>query len=276
MGIIDQIGSWAGTDRAKAINLAHDTFQNRMGEHGHTGKALVESLAEVCRNHPNIVGLAVGLMVEQFLLHEKHVHDAHLHDAPRVPAASHAHAPTHAAAAHQSHPSHWRLDPARIKPGKIGFDVFAGLIALKFGAAVARMFGRQHRDAWFAPAARMKAFSAGMAAYYAAKAIKAPKISAWRNAAILFWGTNAIKPVLKLEKKRRLAAAQARAAAPLPAPAQRIVPPPAAHDEIHVESHAPEPEARELHAPETFHDAEGHMAEPAPASESHPETPVHH
>src|SRR5476649_1541175 len=77
-GIFERITSLAGTEAAKAINLAHEHFQLRMGEHGHTGRALIETVAEVCRNHPNLVGIAVGLMVEQLLVEEKHRHEAHL------------------------------------------------------------------------------------------------------------------------------------------------------------------------------------------------------
>ena len=63
MGVIEKIGSLAGTEMAKAVNLAHETFQDRVGEHGHTGRALVETFTEVCRNHPNAVGIGVGLLV---------------------------------------------------------------------------------------------------------------------------------------------------------------------------------------------------------------------
>jgi hypothetical protein len=213
-GIFERITSLGGTEAAKAINLAHEHFQLRMGEHGHTGRALVETVAEVCRNHPNLVGIAVGLMVEQLLVEEKHRHDAHLrieaehpelapvpHDAENLPATVHtapatpAHSPLHGARVH------------KIRPGHIAFEVFGGLILLKIGAVVAHMFRRKNRsEIWFAPAAKIHLFSGALAAYNIASAIKSPKISATRNAAIFYFGTDAIKPLLKVQKRRPIGA----------------------------------------------------------------------
>ena len=229
MGVIERIGSMAGTEMAKAVNLAHETFQDRVGEHGHTGRALVETFTEVCRNHPNAVGIGVGLLVEQILVHEKHRHDALVHEGAAHPdAAGHPAAPGHAAV----HPALATLHMAKIKPGKIAFEVFGALVALKLASGFAHVFGRKsHKEAWFSPAARIRAVSGSLAAYYLAKAIKSKNISSWRNAAVLFWGTHAIKPLLKLDKAHRAAIA-ARAAAPRrPAPALQSPqpqPPPAA------------------------------------------------
>ena len=75
-GIVERIGSLAGTELAKAADLAHSVFQDRMQTHGHTGRAIIETIAEICRNHPNLVGIGVGLLVEQILLEEKRRHDA--------------------------------------------------------------------------------------------------------------------------------------------------------------------------------------------------------
>ena len=42
------------TEAGKAVNLAHQTFQARMGDHSHFGRALLETVAEVARAHPNL------------------------------------------------------------------------------------------------------------------------------------------------------------------------------------------------------------------------------
>ena len=214
-GIFERITSLAGTEAAKAINLAHEHFQLRMGHHGHTGRALVETVAEVCRNHPNLVGIGVGLLVEQFLVEEKHRHDAHLkaeaehpglavvpHDDENLPATVHA-AP--AVPAHTPlHSPFGNVKIHNIRPGHIAFEVFGGLILLKIGAVVAHMFRRKNKhEVWFAPAAKIRLFSGALAAYNIASAIKSPRLSASRNAAIFFFGTNAIKPLLKVQKVRR-------------------------------------------------------------------------
>ena len=77
-GIMERVGALAGTELSKAVDLAHRTYQDRMGVHRHTGRALVETVAEVCRNHPNLVGVGAGLLVEQLLVQEKQRHDAHV------------------------------------------------------------------------------------------------------------------------------------------------------------------------------------------------------
>ena len=226
MGVIERIGSLAGTEMAKAVNLAHETFQDRVGEHGHTGRALVETLTQVCRDHPNVVGIGVGLMVEQVLVHEKHLHEAREHAIQfhePLPPGDHLEpmpASPRPARADTGHPVLVDLDMSRIKPGKIAFEVFGALVALKVAAAVAHMFGRKsHREAWFAPAARIHAFSAAIAAWNLARAIRSKDISSWRNAAIALFGTHAVKPLLKVDRSRR--APVRRTSAP---PPTRIAP----------------------------------------------------
>ena len=223
-GIFERITSLAGTEAAKAINLAHSHFTTRMRVHGHTGRALVETVAEVCRNHPNLVGIAAGLLVEQLLVEEKHRHDAHLGAAAQPvevdPAAGGAPEPPPLAVtgpaslphpsdpAHPDHPDHHLHFPhlnvptlrmAHLRPGKIAAEVFGALLLLKLGAAGSHLFRRKHKgEVWFAPAAHIHLLSGTIAAYYLVKALKAPKVSSWRNAAVALFFTDAIKPVLKV------------------------------------------------------------------------------
>lgn len=237
-GIIERIGSLAGTELAKAVNLAHKTFQDRMGVHNHTGRALVETVAEVCRNHPNLVGIGAGLLVEQLLVEEKRRHDAHAgtesateRSAPGAdggqPSAS-AGARLQAPGLHAPnlHPPAVKLH--RIRPGRIALEVFGAILLLKMGAAGARLLRRKHhpRDIWFAPAARVRLFSATIAAYNLASAIRSPRISAGRNAAIAFFGTVAVKPLLKARPGSTtgaVARATPDAAVAPPAPANETV-----------------------------------------------------
>ncbi|MEI9965598.1 MAG: hypothetical protein WDM92_13955 [Caulobacteraceae bacterium] len=216
MSILDRITSLGQTEAGKALDLAHRTYQERMGVHQHSGRALVESIAEVCRNHPNLVGIAAGLLVEQILAHEKHLYDEHHHPGlAHEGSAGHVASAAHAAGGHPAHGAHAPpaihapgarlplpvIRLARLKPRKLAFEVFAGLIALKFAAAVARMFRRDHhRDVWFGRAASIHLWSGTFAVYYAAKALKSPKVSAWRNAAVALFATDAIKPLLKPDK----------------------------------------------------------------------------
>src|SRR5580658_8124306 len=75
MAITDRLAALAGTETGKVIDLAHSHFQQKVSQHGHQGRALVETIAEVCRRHPNVVGLFVGLTVEQLLLADQRHHD---------------------------------------------------------------------------------------------------------------------------------------------------------------------------------------------------------
>ena len=65
----------AGSDMEKAADLAQHTFQGAVGRHGHHGRALIETIVMLCREHPNIVGIGVGLLVEQLLSEEKREFD---------------------------------------------------------------------------------------------------------------------------------------------------------------------------------------------------------
>jgi len=227
-GIVERIGSLAGTELAKAVNLAHSHYTGRMAVHGHTGRALVETVAEVCRNHPNLVGIGVGLLVEQLLVEEKHRHDAHLKAevaaptevdpvtgepiAPPAPETGVIAGPATAPVDPIQHPDHHLHFPAlhaphvrlsTLKPSKIAWEVFGALLLIKFGAFAARLFRRNHTEVWFAPAGHIHLFSGTIATYYFVKALSRPKISAWRNAAIALFGTDALKPVLKHRVKAK-------------------------------------------------------------------------
>ena len=223
-GIIERIGSLAGTELAKAVNLAHSHYTGRMAVHGHTGRALIETVAEVCRNHPNLVGIGVGLMVEQLLVEEKKHHDANLRTeaAAEVDPVTGEPIPAEHGAitgpasvpldpSHPDHPDHHLHFPAlhvptvrlsTLKPGKVAWEVFGALLLIKIGAFTARLFRRGHTEVWFAPAGRIHLFSGTIATYYLVKSLSSPKISAWRNAAIALFATDALKPVLKHGVKR--------------------------------------------------------------------------
>jgi len=227
-GIIERIGSLAGTELAKAVNLAHSHYTGRMAVHGHTGRALIETVAEVCRNHPNLVGIGVGLLVEQLLVEEKKHHEAQLKAEAAAPAA--AVDPVTGELVPISpfdepavitgpatippgpdHPDHHLHFPAlhvptvrlsTLKPGKVAWEVFGALMALKIASFTARLFKRDHSDTWFTPAARIHLISGSLATYYFIKSARSPRLSAWRNAAIALFATDALKPVLKQRAKR--------------------------------------------------------------------------
>jgi hypothetical protein len=231
VGIIERIGSLAGTELAKAVNLAHSHYTERMNVHGHTGRALIETVAEVCRNHPNLVGIGVGLLVEQLLTEEKKHHDAQVRaqveahpqavdpvtgEPIPAPPAEHGAIPgpasTPADPSHPDHPDHHLhlpsvhvpgLHVSTLKPGKTAWEVFGALMALKVASFTARLFRRNHTEVWFAPAARIHLISGSIATYYFVKSMRSPKISAWRNAAIALFATDALKPVLKHRPAKR-------------------------------------------------------------------------
>ena len=96
------------------------------------------------------------------------------------------------------------LKLSTLKPGRVAMEVFGGILLLKLAATGAKMFRHKHQgEVWFAPAAKIRLFSGTLAAYNLTAAISSPKISAWRNGAILFFGTDALKPVLRAPKIRR-------------------------------------------------------------------------
>lgn len=239
-GLIDRIGSLAGTELGKAVDLAHRHYQERMGVHRHTGRALIETVAEVARNHPNLVGVGVGLLVEQFLAEQKRRHDTHMaelegeaEEAAKLGAAP---PPPKPPGPHGLPNIHHPLVPHdliklhTLRPGKIAFEVFGALILLKLASSGLRMFrhDKQH-EVWFAPAARIRLWSGTFAAYNLVKALKAERPSAWRNAFIALFATDALKPVLRAPKRKK--GAQPSYPAPPPPsvqPAPALPPPPAA------------------------------------------------
>ena len=228
MGIVDRISALSGTEAAKALNFAHEHFQFRHGAHGHSARALIETIAQVCRNHPAIVGVGAGLLVEQLLeQHHRQEDDEHAperaaaaaagtgadpepppepHEGPHLPhlALPHLNAP-HIEMPHIEMPRlempTIRLD--QIRPGRIAMEVFGALVLLKFSRGVARALRKKHEDPWFAPAAKIRLFCGALAAYYLAKCLKSPRVSAWRNAAVALFATDALKPVLKVRRPTR-------------------------------------------------------------------------
>jgi hypothetical protein len=270
-GIFDRITALAGTETAKATNLAHETFQDRLATHHHVGRAMVETVAAICRNHPNLVGLGVGIVVERLLVEEKHRYDAHhpdgdlggrVVDIQAKPGAKGPHLPAS------------MVKLSKISPAKVGWDVFAGLIVLKFAATGVRFFQHKHQgESWFVHASRIRLFSGSIAAYQLAKALRSKKVSAWRNGAILFFGTDAMKPLLRPDGRVPMAPVRAQpqtvtpadvgqgrvlepvtigalAAAPTPAPPATHIPPaeevvqtaPAPQPQQAANSYAPPPE----------------------------------
>lgn len=242
-GIIETLGAMAGTDLGKAINLAHSTFQDRMGEHNHFGRAVLETIAKVAREHPNLMGIGAALLVEAIILADKRHHELHP-DGGGLPHVNLPHVGVphvslpHISAPHVDlphlHAPSVHLD--HIKPGKVALEVLGGLMLLKFAALGAKVFRRRSvQEVWFAPAAKIHLISGTLAAYYIAKSISSPKISAWRNAAAALFATDALKPVLKAPKRPKGAAAKATQAtsavmAPI-TPAPTPNPPPAAAPE---------------------------------------------
>jgi hypothetical protein len=225
-GIFDRISGLAGSDVEKAANLAQQTYQNGMSEHGHQGRAFIEAVVKLCRDHPNLVGIAVGILVEQLLSEEKKAFDRRqaqavvvspagdgLVDDPLLPAPSTGEALpadatlVEAAPRRDLHPAERSLRLSKIHPARIAIEVFGGLLLLKFGVAFSHLFRRKsaRHDGVFAGAAKIHLLSGSLAAYYFAAALRSPKISAWRNAAVALFGTDAIKPLLKTPKagKRR-------------------------------------------------------------------------
>jgi len=198
-GFIERLETAIGKELAGIAGFAHDTFQNRMGEHGHTGMAIIETIAEVCRNHPNIVGIGAGILVERLLVAEKHAHDAHL-----AALAEHAERQEGRRPARRRKPTPPPTRAAlrlkmgrRLRPGRLAFEVMGALIVLKIANSTTRLFHHKHHgEVWFAPVAKIHVISAAIATYNLIAAINDPKVSAWRNGAILFFGTDAVKPLL--------------------------------------------------------------------------------
>lgn len=228
MGIFDRVADLAGTEWAQMSNLAHETFQMRIGEHQHTGRALVETVAMVARNHPNLFGVGAGFLVERLLVVEKHRFDAAsaAQSGDGAPQGQGASPPAIVTADPMSSMPTAGLKLSKLRPAKIAGEVFAGLILLKVAATGVHWFRSKHQaEIWFGPAARIRLFSATFAAYQLAKALRSPKVSALRNASILFFGTNALKPLLRPSRKDMAQAARARAAAAAMPPRAAASPP---------------------------------------------------
>jgi hypothetical protein len=223
-GIIEHIQSAVGGESAKIAEFIHETFHDRLSSHGHFGRAAVETVAETCRKHPAAIGLATGLLVDRLLVEEERRHEAKLvagegetpaaaNDRPKAKKAKAKHAP---------------LRLTQMKPGRVAFEVFGGLMLLKIAASGARIFRHKHQDeVWFAPAAKIHLLSGTLCAYNLTKALRSRNISAWRNGAILLFGTDAIKPVLKWYKAHPPAAPKEEPAEAQPAPAAEATPAPA-------------------------------------------------
>ena len=203
MGIFDRLGVMGTTDAGQALSHAHEHFQNRINTHGHFGRALIESLAETCRNHPNIVGVAVGVLVEQFLVHEKHHHDQVEHEraeAERNGLAPPAHKPLPRAAPH--HTPHHLLRFSRIRPVRIAMEVFGALVLLKFSTGIAHIFSRKKHRGSLGTVARIRLFSGTFAAYFIARTLKSHEVSSLRNGLAVFFLTRAVKPLLRPDYNR--------------------------------------------------------------------------
>lgn len=211
-GILDRIGGLAGTEWAQATNYAHKQFQDRMHQHHQPARAFIETVAEVAREHNNLVGIAVGFTVERLLQAEKDEHDA-AKAAGAQPAEGWTLVPFDGERPANSAPTGQKRPPLDLdlpifhqSPAKVALQIFGALLLLKMAAAGARVFRRKDtREVWFAPASRIRLFSGSLATYYLVKALKATNLSAWRNAAILFFGTDAIKPLARAPRRRRAA-----------------------------------------------------------------------
>jgi hypothetical protein len=234
--IVERIGALAGTELSKAVDLAHRTYQDRVTDHRHVGRALVETVAEVCRNHPNLVGIGTGILVEQMLLHAKEKHDAQVAAGLTQPVMSDPASPPLDAfqptalpfsepvatqetlaiegpeGVKNGHLPHHMIKLSDLRPGRVAMEVFGGILLLKLAATGAKMFRHKHQgEVWFAPAARIHLFSGTITAYNVVAAARSPKISAWRNGAIFFFGTDALKPILKPSRRVMREAAARRA-----------------------------------------------------------------
>jgi beta-phosphoglucomutase-like phosphatase (HAD superfamily) len=216
MSILDRIGSLAGTEWEQATDFAQRTFQEEMAEHRHTGRAIIETIAAVCREYNNLAGLAVGLAVERSLQYQKDRHDeakAAAQQGPPPAAAGQTLAlpfegQQPAAVPKKPSPARkplWDINLAQTSPLKIALQVFGALVLLKLAIVSARVFRRKSKpDVWFAPAAKLRLMSTALAAYCLVGALKSPGLSAWRNAGVALFGTDAIKPLVRMPRRRSI------------------------------------------------------------------------
>lgn len=208
MSIFDHVGKLAGTEWAQATNFAHKHYQDRLVEHRHPVRAFIETVAVVAREHNNLAGLAVGFTVERLLQAEKDRHDALEAAKAATPGGwtqvAHDGAAPRPATPVVRGPVNLDLPLFDQSPIKVAVQVFGALLLLKMAAGGARFFRKdKSSDVWFAPASRIRLFSGSLAAYFLVKALRATNLSAWRNAAILFFGTDAIKPILRAPRRKR-------------------------------------------------------------------------
>lgn len=214
MNILERIGALAGTEWEEATDFAQNTFRQEMAEHRHTGRAIVETIGALAREYNNLAGLATGLLVERTLQYHKDRHDEAkamqgqkpIEGQVLIPSTSRP-APAPSADRPPRAPPRkapWDIDLARTSPLKISLQVFGALVLLKLAAVSARLFRRKKQpDVWFAPAAKLRLFSTSLAAYCLIGAIKSPRLSAWRNAGVALFGTDAIKPLLRVPPPRK-------------------------------------------------------------------------
>lgn len=223
------------TDVGQALSQAHEHFQDRINTHGHFGRALMESIAHFCRTHPNLAGIAAGVLVEQLLVHEKHHHDLEAAEHGEAGHEAGSLSPLPRAAPHNT--PHNLMRFSRIHPGRIAMEVFGGLVLLKFSRGIARIFSRRRRDhprSTLGQVARIRLFSATFAAYFVSKALKSHEVSALRNGLAVFFATRAVKPLLRPDY-RNLPPEPPRPAAP------------AASFGLTSELHPPEADSRMFH-----------------------------
>jgi hypothetical protein len=241
-GILERMSTMASTDVGKVVGLAHSTYRERMEVHNHTGRAIIETIVHVAKTHPAFFGIGLALLAEAVMTEEhlRHEHEAERKAAQGTAPATQTSAPggglhlphvslPHLEAPHLEIPSLHapQLHLDHIKPGKVALEVFGGLVLLKFAVFGARMFRRKaQHDVWFAPASKVHLISGTLGAYYAAKSLRSPRISAWRNAAAALFISDALKPVLKAPKRRKgtAAARPPVAAAPMVAAAPVVQP----------------------------------------------------
>ena len=110
------------------------------------GMAIFETIAEVCRNHPNIIGIAAGVLVERFLVAEKKHHEERL-----VAATDHHEQQTQKAKRKAAPKPLTRADirrkkSKRLKPLRLAFEVLGALIVLKLANSSTRFFSSSARN----------------------------------------------------------------------------------------------------------------------------------
>ncbi len=206
MGIFDRLGMMGTTDVGRALASSHEHFQERINTHGHFGRAFVESIAHFCRNHPNLAGIAVGVLVEQLLVHEKHHHEQE--EAEKAEAVRNGTAPPPKVAlprAAPHHTPHHMLRFARIRPGRLAMEVFGALVLLKFSTGVAHLFQRRKHRSSLGTVAKIRLISGTFGTYFTAKALKSHEVSALRNGLAMFFATRALKPLLRPDYSRAAA-----------------------------------------------------------------------